>query len=99
MRIVSIVQVVLTGLLAASSVSSYQAAGHRELDRRHVDALLAFAIPASCSPVIVADRSPEPYHSGKKSGGNSNAKREREPHHAGRKGSKVNARESEPDMR
>lgn len=75
----SLVQIAVSGLLAASAVNSFELPGHRGLVTRGAGALVAFAIPALAAPVAIID-SREPHHKGVKgAGGKKNNKR----HHKG----------------
>lgn len=63
----SLVQMAVSGLLAASAVNSFELPGHRTMAVRSAGALVAFAIPAMAAPVAVID-SREPHHKGVKGG-------------------------------
>ncbi|KAK7908346.1 Alpha-galactosidase [Apiospora marii] len=70
----SLVQIAVSGLLAASAVNSFELPGHRDLVARGAGALVAFAIPAMAAPVANIDAR-EPHHKGVK-GGKKNNKRD-----------------------
>lgn len=67
----SFAQVILTGLVAASAVASYDVSPVNGLSRRSVAAILAVAGPVLAAPAVV-ERSPEPHHKGAKAGGKKN---------------------------
>jgi len=72
----SLTQALLTGLVAASAVASYDVSSPvNGLSRRSVAAILAVAGPVLAAPTVI-ERTPEPHHKGVKAGGKKGGKRD-----------------------
>ncbi|ETS85740.1 hypothetical protein PFICI_03765 [Pestalotiopsis fici W106-1] len=95
----SIIQLAVTGLLAASAASGFQVTGPRDLARPLAGALVAYALPALASAESIEAREPHHKGRGKKAGAKRDEAAEletREPHHKGR-GKKAGAKRAEDE--
>lgn len=80
----SLLNLAVSGLLAASAASGFQLNGPRDLARPLAGALVAYAVPALAAPAALDAREPHHKGAGKKKAGARDeipAIEAREPHH------------------